>query len=110
MIDVTDKPPTLREGVARSLLKVSPSTLDLIREGKTPKGDPLEVARVAAIQAVKNTSQIIPYCHPLPVTHVAVEFELGEGSIEITVGVKAIYSTGVEMEAMKTAAMPALNH
>ena len=108
MIDITPKPVSLREAVAGALVRISPSTLDLIREGKTPKGDPLEVARVAAIQAVKNTSQIIPYCHPLPVTHVAVEFWLGEGSIEVTVGVKAIYSTGVEMEAMTGAAVAAL--
>ena len=108
MIDISNKPLTLREAVAQSSLKISPSTLELMEEGRLPKKDPLAVARVAAVQAVKNTSNLIPYCHPLPVTHVDVEFELLEREILTTVKVKAIYSTGVEMEAMTGAAVAAL--
>jgi molybdenum cofactor biosynthesis protein MoaC len=80
----------------------------MIREGKIPKGDPLPVAKVAAIQAAKNTSLIIPYCHPLPVDYVACSFELDERSIQITTEVKAIYKTGVEMEALTAASVAAL--
>ncbi|MBM4388707.1 MAG: bifunctional molybdenum cofactor biosynthesis protein MoaC/MoaB, partial [Deltaproteobacteria bacterium] len=73
-----------------------------------PKGDPLLVAKVAAVQAAKNTCQIIPYCHPVPVDFVGVEFELGDGLIGVSVGVKAIYKTGVEMEALTAASVAAL--
>jgi molybdenum cofactor biosynthesis protein MoaC len=89
-------------------LRVSPSTIEQIRQGKIPKGDPLSVAKVAAIQAAKNTSLIIPYCHPLPVSFVGVDFRLDEDSIEIVTTVKAIYKTGVEMEALTAASVAAL--
>jgi molybdenum cofactor biosynthesis protein MoaC len=108
MRDVTHKPNTLRTATARALLKTSPSTIDLVRQNKIPKGDPLAVARVAAIQAAKNTSQIIPYCHPLPVTHVDIEFKIDEDAIEVEATVKAIYKTGVEMEALTAASVAAL--
>src|SRR5580658_929831 len=100
MRDVSHKPNTLRTAVARALLKMTPSTVELIRQNKIPKGDPLTVARVAAVQAAKNTSQIIPYCHPLPISHVNIEFKLDEDAVEILTTVKAIYKTGVEMEAL----------
>jgi cyclic pyranopterin phosphate synthase len=74
-----------------------------------PKGDPLPVAKVAAIQAAKNTSQIIPYCHPLPVEHLGVEFEIGHDFITVTTKVVAHYKTGVEMEALTAAAVGALS-
>jgi molybdenum cofactor biosynthesis protein MoaC len=80
----------------------------LISEGKIPKGDPLEVAKVAAIQAAKETSRIIPYCHPLPVDFVGVEYEIGERSIQVDVLVKTIAKTGVEMEALTGASVAAL--
>lgn len=89
-------------------IKVSPKTIDLIRRGKIPKGDPFPVAKVAAIQAAKNTSQIIPYCHPIPVDFVDCQFKTGKNSIEITTTVKAIYKTGVEMEALTAATVAAL--
>lgn len=73
-----------------------------------PKGNPLEVAKVAAVQAAKNTSGIIPYCHPLPVDYVGVEFAIGKHTIEIRTTVKAIYKTGVEMEALTAASVAAL--
>ncbi|HEY9773555.1 MAG TPA: bifunctional molybdenum cofactor biosynthesis protein MoaC/MoaB [Planktothrix sp.] len=108
MRDVSHKPNTLRTAVARALLKMSPSTVELIRQNKIPKGDPLTVARVAAVQAAKNTAQIIPYCHPLPITHVTVDFKLDEDAVEILTAVKAIYKTGVEMEALTAASVAAL--
>ncbi len=108
MRDVSNKVNTERSATARAVLRVSPSTIVLIREGKIPKGDPLPVAKVAAIQAAKNTSQIIPYCHPLPVDFVGVEFKVETDQILIEVTVKAIYKTGVEMEALTAASVAAL--
>ena len=108
MRDISRKITTLRTAVAQSTLRVSPSTICLIREHKIPKGNPLEVAKVAAIQGAKITSQIIPYCHPLPIDFAGVEFELGENDIVVTVEVKAIYKTGVEMEALTGASVAAL--
>ncbi len=108
MRDISRKITTLRTAVAQSTLRVSPSTITLIRENKIPKGNPLEVAKVAAIQGAKNASQIIPSCHPLPVDFVGVEFTFGSAEIVATVEVKAIYKTGVEMEALTGAAVAAL--
>lgn len=108
MRDISNKTSTLRTAVAKATLKVSPQTIQSIREGKIPKGDPLPVAKVAAIQAAKNTSQIIPYCHPLPVDFVDCRFDLHADSIEITTEVKAVYKTGVEMEALTAASVAAL--
>lgn len=109
MRDVTAKIDTLRIATAQAVLKAHPDTLRTIREGKVPKGDPLPVAKVAAIQAAKNATVLIPYCHPLPITFVGVEFELGEDTITSTCTVKCIYKTGVEMEALAGAAAAALN-
>jgi molybdenum cofactor biosynthesis protein MoaC len=108
MRDVSSKVNTLRIATARATLKASPETIELIKKGGAPKGDPLPVAKVAAIQAAKNCSQIIPYCHPLPVDWVGVEFDLDEDAIHITTTVKAIYKTGVEMEALTAASVAAL--
>ena len=108
MRDISKKTNTLRIAVATASLKLRPGTLTLVRRGKIPKGDPLEVARVAAVQAAKDTSRIIPYCHPLPLDHVSVEFSLGRKSIEITAAVKAIHKTGVEMEALTAVSVAAL--
>ncbi len=108
MRDISAKTRTLRTAVARAILKVSPSTIQMILDNKIPKGDPLPVAKVAAVQAAKNTSQIIPYCHPLPVDFVGVEYNLTGECIEITTTVKAVYKTGVEMEALTAASVAAL--
>lgn len=108
MRDVSHKVNTLRTAVARAVLKVSPATIEQIKDGTLPKGDPLAVAKVAAIQAAKNTSQIIPYCHPLPVDFVGVEYFISDDSIAIEVKVKATYKTGVEMEALTAASVAAL--
>jgi molybdenum cofactor biosynthesis protein MoaC len=108
MRDISQKTTTLRTAVAKATITVNPRTVALIRQNKMPKGDPLSVARVAAIQAAKNTSQIIPFCHPLPLDFVDCKFEVGKNSIEITTEVKAIHKTGVEMEALTAAAVAAL--
>lgn len=108
MRDISNKVKTLRTATARAVLRVSSSTITKIHQGEVPKGDPLQVAKVAAIQAAKNTSQIIPYCHPLPVEFVGVDFKLKNDIIEILVTVKAIYKTGVEMEALTAASVAAL--
>jgi len=108
VIDVSTKYVTLRTATAQARLSVSPETLKLIHAKKIPKGDPLPVAKVAAVQAAKHTSDIIPYCHPMPVEFVGVEFEFGEGTIIVRTTVKAIYKTGVEMEALTAATVAAL--
>jgi molybdenum cofactor biosynthesis protein MoaC len=106
--DISHKTKTLRHAHAEARLNASPSLIAKIRNGEVPKGDPLPVAKVAAVQAAKNTHQIIPYCHPIPVDYVQVDFELKESEIKIDVQVKAIYKTGVEMEALTAASVAAL--
>ena len=108
MIDISNKIKTLRTAVAQATLKLKPETIELIHQNKIPKGDPLSVAKVAAVQSAKNTSQIIPYCHPIPVDYVGVDFEFGDKKIDVNVTVKAIYKTGVEMEALTAASVAVL--
>ena len=108
MLDISHKIKTLREAKAQATLKVSPDTILLIRGNNIPKGNPLEVAKVAAINSAKSTSNIIPYCHPLPIDYVGVDFELLDDQIIVNVEVKAIYKTGVEMEALTAASIAAL--
>ena len=108
MRDISKKINTLRTAKAHAVLKAAPDTIRRIKSGDLPKADPLPIARVAAVQAAKNTSQIIPYCHPMPIEFVGVDFALGETQIDINVEVKAIYKTGVEMEALTAASAAAL--
>lgn len=108
MKDINKKYSTLRTATARASLRVSPETIARIKSGDLPKSDPLTVARVAAVQAAKSSSTIIPYCHPLPVDHVGVDFVLDSAEIRITATVKAVAKTGVEMEALTGAAAAAL--
>ncbi|HOE96071.1 MAG TPA: bifunctional molybdenum cofactor biosynthesis protein MoaC/MoaB [Candidatus Sumerlaeota bacterium] len=109
MRDINAKIKTLRMATARATLRVRPETLAAIRERRVPKGDPLEISKAAAIMAAKNTSQILPYCHPVLVEHVDVQYELGADRIDVEVSVKVIHKTGVEMEALTAAAAAALN-
>lgn len=109
MRDVSAKNWTLRTATARATVTCSPESIRMIQEDRAPKGDPRPIARVAAVMAAKNTPQIIPYCHSVALDWVGVEFELFENRIEATVRVKAIYKTGVEMEALAGAAAAALN-
>lgn len=102
MVDVGDKPVTHRVAVAAGRIRMSPLTLDLVRAGTTKKGDVLGVARIAAIQGAKKTSELIPLCHPLALTRIAVEFSLdaATSSVECTARVQTRGQTGVEMEAL----------
>jgi cyclic pyranopterin phosphate synthase len=106
--DISKKIKTLRTAKAHAILKASADTIRRIQSGDLPKADPLPIARVAAVQAAKNTAQIIPYCHPMPIEFVGVDFVLGTNQIDIDVEVKAIYKTGVEMEALTAASVAAL--
>ncbi len=106
--DVSSKSYSLRSAKAIATLKVSPSTLEALRSGSVPKRDPLGVAKVAAIQAAKNTSLIIPYCHQVPLDFVGVDIVLSGTAIEIRSEVKAVWKTGVEMEALVAASAAAL--
>ena len=108
MRDVSSKYNTLRTAKAVAKLKVSPSTIQAIKAGKVPKADPIGVARVAGIQAAKNTSLLIPYCHQVPLDFVGVEILVNSESITINTGAKAIWKTGVEMEASVVASAAAL--
>jgi molybdenum cofactor biosynthesis protein MoaC len=90
------------------VIRLGKNIIDMIRDKTVPKGDPLEVAKIAAVQAAKNTSGIIPYCHPLSLDHVGVELTLDEETVRIEVSVKAIHRTGVEMEAITAASVAAL--
>ncbi len=108
MIDVSEKNRTLRSAVAESVLTVSQPVIERIKAGTVPKGDPLEVARVAGIMAAKRTADIIPFCHPVPIEFIKIEHEISDGRITLTATVKGIYRTGMEMEAMTAAAVAAL--
>ncbi|MBQ1785819.1 MAG: cyclic pyranopterin monophosphate synthase MoaC [Turicibacter sp.] len=110
MVDVSAKQETAREAVAVSKIKVSQETLALIEAGKIGKGDVLGVARVAGIMASKQTSQLIPMCHPLMLSSCNIEFEINhdECAIHITATVKIVDKTGVEMEALTAAMVSAL--
>ena len=109
MRDVSFKTTTRRCATARAVLTAEPATIAAIREGKIPKGDPLPVAKVAAVMAAKKTVDWIPYCHPIPIEFVDVRFELGTDRVTVDVEVVSIAKTGVEMEAMTAAAAAALN-
>jgi len=105
MVDVSAKPEVYREAKAKGTIKLKSETLRLIREGKVEKGDPFEVAKVAGILAAKNTSTLIPLCHPLPLTSVEVKLQIVDDSqVEAEATVKTRAQTGVEMEALAAAA------
>jgi cyclic pyranopterin phosphate synthase len=108
MVDVGAKPETARKARAEAFVRMSPSTVRLLRGKGLPKGDALETARIAGIQAAKKTSELIPLCHPLPLSHVDVTIEIKRDGarIETTASTKA--ETGVEMEALTAAAVAAL--
>jgi len=110
MVDVGGKPDTERVAVARGKIVMQPETLALIQQGGLPKGDVLAVARVAGIMAAKRTHELIPLCHPLLLTQVAVDFTPDEAqhAIEITGTVKTTGKTGVEMEALTAVSVAAL--
>jgi len=102
MVDVSEKEITLRRAEARGRIMIRPETLAMIQENRVKKGDVLGTARIAAIMAAKKTSDIIPLCHPIPITDIAVDFKIEEAepAVAITVTVSALWRTGVEMEAI----------
>jgi len=100
MVDISAKNEVIRKAVAAGKIYLRPETLAAIREGKVVKGNVLSTARVAATMAVKNTSNLIPMCHPLPISSITVDFSEGDGFIASTVVVKMTGKTGVEMEAL----------
>jgi cyclic pyranopterin phosphate synthase len=110
MVDVSGKADTERVAVAKGEIRMKPQTLRLIVAGETPKGDVLTTAQIAGILAAKRTHDLIPLCHPLPLTTLDVEFEIDEeGSrIEITATARSIGKTGVEMEALTAVSIAAL--
>ncbi|MBX9695460.1 MAG: cyclic pyranopterin monophosphate synthase MoaC, partial [Cyanobacteria bacterium] len=108
MRDISRKVVTHRTAVAKAVLRLEPEIIDRIRRKEIPKGDPLEIAKMAAIQAAKNTYQLIPYCHQIPIEFVGVDFNVEDRIITIETKVKASYKTGVEMEAMTAASVAAL--
>jgi cyclic pyranopterin phosphate synthase len=108
MVDVSRKSLTEREAVAKGLVVMNAETLSMIKDGRMPKGDVLATAQVAGIMAAKQTSLIIPLCHPLMLDEVRVEFSLSQQGVEITATVKCTGKTGVEMEALTAVSASAL--
>jgi cyclic pyranopterin phosphate synthase len=106
MVDVSAKAVTSRTAIARAFVAMPKDVIAALPQNK--KGDPLEIARIAGIAAAKKTADLIPLCHQLPLSHVAVEFRLGAKGIEIIASARTIAQTGVEMEAMTAAAVAAL--
>ena len=106
MVDVGAKPVQRRRAVASARVRMAPETAKRLRE--LPKGDALATAQLAGIMAAKRTSELIPLCHPLPLTHVEVALEVGEAAVEITAAAETSAQTGVEMEALTAASVAAL--
>jgi cyclic pyranopterin monophosphate synthase len=106
MVDVGSKPMSRRRAVARAAVRMAPETSQ--RLGDLPKGDALTTAQLAGIMAAKKTSDLIPLCHPLPLTHVDVSLEVGESTVEIVCSAETTAQTGVEMEALTGASVAAL--
>ena len=108
MVDVTAKPATSRQAVAHAFVRMQPATVKALRRLKSPKGNPLEIARIAGITAAKRTAELIPLCHPIALTHIDVSAKLCQNGIEITAEATATGPTGVEMEALVAASVAAL--
>lgn len=108
MVDVSGKPAQTRVAVAEGFIVLQATTLDLIRQNGLKKGDVLAVARIAGIQAAKQTQLLIPLCHQIPLSKVVVEFEMKAAGIQITATTKTIAQTGVEMEALTAVSLAAL--
>ena len=108
MVDTSAKPVTARRAVASARVLMSPETVAAVREHRTPKGDPLETARLAGIMAAKRTADLIPLCHPLPLTHIDVRAELRDTGVYLEAEAATQAQTGVEMEALTAAAVAAL--
>jgi len=106
MVDIGSKPLSRRRAVARAVVRMAPETARRLRE--LPKGDALATAQLAGIMAAKRTSELIPLCHPLPLSHVEVALEVGDGVVAIVASAETVGQTGVEMEALTAASVAAL--
>jgi cyclic pyranopterin phosphate synthase len=108
MVDTRDKETTARQAIASARVLMSAETVAALREHRTPKGDPLEAARLAGIMAAKRTADLIPLCHPLPLTHIDVRAELTDTGVALQAEVSTKAQTGVEMEALTAVSVAAL--
>lgn len=108
MVDVGDKPHTMRTAKAEARLLVNPETIALVRSGNAKKGDVISVSEIAGVMAAKKTSDLIPLCHPLPLTKVKVHIEIEDTSLKISTETRTTGQTGVEMEALTAASVAAL--
>lgn len=108
MVDTSEKPSTARRALASARVRMSPETVKAVREHQTPKGDPLETARLAGIMAAKRTSELIPLCHPLALSHVDVRAELQDTGVYLEAEAATKAQTGVEMEALTAVSVAAL--
>ena len=110
MVDITDKEPTLRSAVAQGVVSMEPSTFEMIHNNSIKKGNVLETARIAGIMAAKKTSELIPMCHPINISHIDIAFEPDKetSSIKVKTSVRLFGQTGVEMEALTAASVAAL--
>ncbi len=110
MVDISEKPTTVRTATASALIRMRPETAKMIAEGKVPKGDVLAAAQVAAYFAIKRTPDLLPLCHPIPISGAEVQFDLRteEGLLRVEVTVRCTAQTGAEMEALTGAALAAL--
>jgi cyclic pyranopterin phosphate synthase len=108
MVDTGAKEETVRRAVASARVLMSRETAAAVRAGRTPKGDPLETARLAGVMAAKRTAELIPLCHPLPLTHIDVRAELGADGVRLEAEVSTRAQTGVEMEALTAVSVAAL--
>ena len=104
MVDISSKAIIQREAIATGKIRLKSETISLIKQGKTEKGDPITTAKISGILAAKNTSSIIPLCHPIPITKVEVSVEILANEVVVTAAVKAMAKTGVEMEALTAVA------
>lgn len=110
MVDVTEKEVTVRDALAKARVRMAPQTVHLIETNQVAKGNVLEIAKIAAIMAAKQTPQLVPLCHPLPMTHIDVQFSLdsNQGIIHIEARTRVTYKTGVEVEALTAALIASL--
>ena len=108
MVDTSSKAPTTRQAIASARVLMSPETVAAVQEHRTPKGDPLEAARLAGIMGAKRTAELIPLCHPLPLTHVDVQATIGDFGVYLESTVSTNAQTGVEMEALTAVSVAAL--
>ncbi len=108
MFDVGDKTDTLRHATAQAIVRTRPETIILVKEGRSPKGNIVDAARISATMAAKRTWDLLPYCHPIPIDQVRIDISVKEDAIEVIAEVKTTWKTGVEMESLTAASIAAL--